>query len=48
MQRAMLEDEGIEFDPRGRIDLGRYRWHPPDAVIERALAVFKAELDPES
>ena len=48
MQRALLEDEGIEFDARGRIDLGRYRWHPPDAVIERALAVFEAELNSES
>jgi len=27
-QRARLEDEGIEFDGRGRIDLARYRWTP--------------------
>lgn len=25
-QRAKLEAEGIEFDPRGRVDLGRFRW----------------------
>jgi methylated-DNA-protein-cysteine methyltransferase-like protein len=25
-QRQLLEAEGIRFDPRGRIDLKRYRW----------------------
>jgi methylated-DNA-protein-cysteine methyltransferase related protein len=25
-QRQLLEDEGIVFDERGRIDLARYRW----------------------
>ena len=25
-QRELLEDEGIEFDDRGRIDLKRYGW----------------------
>ncbi len=48
MQRALLEDEGIEFDARGRVDLARYRWRPPDTVIERALAVFEAELKPQA
>jgi methylated-DNA-protein-cysteine methyltransferase related protein len=27
-QRAALEDEGILFDPRGRISLAAYRWTP--------------------
>ncbi|HIK46873.1 MAG TPA: MGMT family protein [Leptolyngbyaceae cyanobacterium M65_K2018_010] len=36
LQRALLEAEGIEFDPRGRIDLSRYRWQPAIAVIEQA------------
>ena len=26
LQKALLEDEGIVFDARGRIDLTRYRW----------------------
>ncbi len=26
MQRALLEEEGIEFDPSGRLDLARYAW----------------------
>ncbi|MGB3136465.1 MAG: MGMT family protein [Nodosilinea sp.] len=44
VQRVMLEGEGIPFDRYGRIDLSQYRWHPPDSVIEQALAVFK-DLD---
>jgi len=37
LQRAILEDEGIEFDEKGRIDLNRYRWQPAAAVIQAAL-----------
>jgi methylated-DNA-protein-cysteine methyltransferase related protein len=28
LQRHLLESEGIDFDARGRIDLGRFRWKP--------------------
>ncbi len=28
LQRARLEQEGIRFDPRGRLDLERVRWRP--------------------
>jgi methylated-DNA-protein-cysteine methyltransferase related protein len=28
MQRAMLEDEGVALDARGRIDLDAYGWRP--------------------
>jgi methylated-DNA-protein-cysteine methyltransferase-like protein len=34
-QRIMLEIEGVEFDADGRIDLGRYRWHPRPRVRSR-------------
>lgn len=27
-QRHLLEEEGIVFDPDGRLDLERYRWEP--------------------
>jgi methylated-DNA-protein-cysteine methyltransferase-like protein len=27
-QRRLLEEEGVAFDERGRIDLERYRWDP--------------------
>lgn len=30
-QRTMLEDEGIVFDARDRIDLRRFRWPGPSA-----------------
>ena len=26
LQRSLLEAEGVEFDPRGRIDLERFGW----------------------
>ena len=29
-QQRMLEAEGIQFDVRGRCDLGRYRWSPDE------------------
>ena len=28
-QRTLLEDEGVEFDTRGRVDLKRFRWGNP-------------------
>lgn len=27
-QRHLLEEEGVRFDERGRVDLGRFRWEP--------------------
>ena len=28
IQRDLLLAEGVEFDERGRVDLGRFRWDP--------------------
>lgn len=28
LQRALLEDEGVEFDLRGRVSLARFGWRP--------------------
>ena len=28
IQRVRLEEEGVSFGPRDRIDLDRYRWRP--------------------
>jgi methylated-DNA-protein-cysteine methyltransferase-like protein len=28
VQRRLLEDEGVRFDERGRVDLARYGWAP--------------------
>ncbi|MBD0369514.1 MAG: MGMT family protein [Pyrinomonadaceae bacterium] len=33
-QQRMLEAEGVEFDARGRCNLGRYRWVPDEAEAE--------------
>ncbi len=27
-QRHLLEEEGVKFDARGRVDLERHRWEP--------------------
>ena len=29
-QRHLLEEEGVAFDVRGRVDLTRFRWEPED------------------
>jgi len=29
LQRLLLEQEGIDFDPQERVDLQRYGWQPP-------------------
>ncbi len=34
-QRIRLEDEGVEFDRRDRVDLRRYRWNGPDEAWRR-------------
>ena len=31
IQRMKLEEEGVIFDPNGRIDLSRFGWPGPDA-----------------
>lgn len=36
MQGLLLENEGVEFDHRGRINLTRYRWKPRRAARRRA------------
>lgn len=38
LQRAILEDEGVDFDARGRIDLGRFRWQPGDEDLDDLAA----------
>src|SRR3982750_5018832 len=34
-QQRMLEAEGVEFDARGRCNLGRYRWIPEEEADEQ-------------
>jgi methylated-DNA-protein-cysteine methyltransferase-like protein len=35
LQRALLEDEGVVFDRRGRIDLERFGWEPEPVPAPR-------------
>lgn len=49
LQRALLEDEGVAFDDRGRIDLKTYGWHPENsAAIAQAAGLDRDGLPPES
>lgn len=32
LQRALLEEEGVEFDYRGHVDLGRFGWEGMDDI----------------
>jgi len=43
-QRTLLEQEGVTFDERGRVDLNRYSWEGPDEawLNEHGLASPKS------
>lgn len=32
LQQTMLEQEGVEFDSKGRCDLKKYGWEPPETA----------------
>lgn len=34
LQRALLEQEGVQFSPTGKISLREYRWQPQDLLSE--------------
>lgn len=36
-QRELLASEGVEFDARGRVDLGRFQWRPRPSRRRSAL-----------
>jgi len=38
VQRKLLEDEGVRFDDRGRVDLSRFGWAARPRRVERARA----------
>jgi hypothetical protein len=44
-QRALLEQEGIQFDDRLRIDFKKYRWEPDEACC-RAHALISPPHEP--
>ncbi|MDB9527323.1 MGMT family protein [Oscillatoria sp. CS-180] len=38
LQQSLLEDEGIEFNTAGKIDLAQYRWVADSELLEAAIA----------
>lgn len=48
LQRSRLEDEGIIFTPRGRIDLNTYRWRAPLAIPEFSVSRSGNSLEESS
>ena len=34
LQRERLENEGVEFDDRGRVTLARFRWKTADPLVD--------------
>ena len=46
LQRAMLEQEGIEFRENGTLDLERYRWTPPEHRADRGSPVRRKKKTP--
>lgn len=37
-QRPLLEDEGVDFDSRGRVSLARFQWRPRERRSHRRTA----------
>ena len=40
MQRALLEEEGVEFNEKGRVDLKKFGWQGPPAVWLRQRGLY--------
>lgn len=43
LQRALLEQEGIEFDASDRVSLARFRWNPRTSRPPRACGARRPE-----
>ena len=48
LQRHLLEEEGVEFDQHGRIDLERFGWEPDAPVNQRKRNMTKRSTSPSS
>ncbi len=46
-QRQLLEDEGVEFDDRERVDWKKCRWEGPDAAWCKAHGLVPPEQKPD-
>lgn len=47
LQRRLLEDEGVQFDGRGRIDLGRFGWNAPRRRLARGRRGLESRARPD-
>lgn len=43
LQRSLLEQEGIQFTPKGKINLREYRWQP-NLPAEHPRCVYQEEI----
>ncbi len=43
-QRRLLEEEGVVFNDKGRVDLARYRWRGPDAAFLKEHGLHALDL----
>ncbi|MDA0267036.1 MAG: MGMT family protein [Cyanobacteria bacterium] len=44
LQRVLLEDEGVVFTAKGKVDLATYRWQPTPAHGQTALDHLNRDL----
>jgi len=44
LQQSLLEEEGIEFDAIGKLDLARYRWVADADVLAMAIAQIRRQM----
>jgi methylated-DNA-protein-cysteine methyltransferase-like protein len=44
LQQSLLEDEGIEFDATGKLDLERYRWIADAEALTAAIAHIRKQM----
>lgn len=44
LQQSLLEEEGVEFDQTGKLDLERYRWLADPEVLEEAIAHLRHQM----
>lgn len=42
LQQTLLEEEGLQFNPNGKLDLRTYRWMADPELLDAALARIRA------
>ncbi|MBE7385349.1 MAG: MGMT family protein [Leptolyngbya sp. SIO1E4] len=47
LQQTLLEEEGIQFNPQGKLDLNTYRWIADPELLDAALERVQTALNGE-